>query len=126
MRCWSKGQKICQTYKLLKEATPRFPLTSTRGQVPLGTTAMKQSTPHPGPTGSTHQLLLQSRDCIVMAIYYARIVLTEKDGIKHLLPCKSENKHSLKRTDRAIRLIHLYLTLGHTPGVCMHFPVSLH
>lgn len=126
MRCWRKGQKICQTYKLLKEATLRFPLTSTRGQVPLGTTAMKQSTPHPGPKGSTHQLLLQSRDCIMMAVYYAWIVLTEKDGIKHLLPCTSENKHSLKGTDKAIRLIHLYSTLGHTPGVCMHVPVSLH
>lgn len=32
------------------------------------------------------QLLLQGGDCIVMAVYYARIVLTEKDGIKHLLP----------------------------------------
>lgn len=32
----------------------------------------------------------------MMAIYYARIVLTEKDRIKYLLPCKPENKHSLK------------------------------
>lgn len=32
------------------------------------------------------QLLLQGRHCIVMAIYYARIVLTEKDRIKYLLP----------------------------------------
>lgn len=62
----------------------------------------------------------------MMAVYYARIVLTEKDGIKHLLPCKSENKHSLKGTDKAIRLNHLYSPLGHTPGVCMHVPASLH
>ena len=107
MRCWSKGQNICQTYKLLKEVTPRFPLTSTCGQVPLGTIDVKQSTPHPGPKGSTHQLLLQGRDCVVMAVYYARIVLTEKDRIKHLLPCKPENKHSLKVTDKATRFIHL-------------------
>lgn len=29
----------------------------------------------------------------MMAVYYARIVLTEKDRIKYLLPCKPENKH---------------------------------
>ena len=33
----------------------------------------------------------------MMAVDYARVILTEKNRIKYLLPCKSESKHLLRR-----------------------------
>lgn len=47
----------------------------------------------------------------MMAVYYAGIVLTEKDGIKDFPPCKRENKHSLTATDQTTRFVHVYSAL---------------
>lgn len=62
----------------------------------------------------------------MMAVNYARIVLTEEDRIKYLLPCKSENKHLLKAADKAaIRLFRLYVTPGNIPASTFPVPFSL-
>lgn len=60
-----------------------------------------------------------------MAIYYARIVLTEKDWIKYFLPCKPENKHPLTATDKKLLGLFIYIQSSETshlfaPIFCFH------
>lgn len=61
-----------------------------------------------------------------MAVYYGGIVLTEKDRIKYLLPCKPGNKHSPKATDGTIGLVGFYSALRNIPGISIHFSFSYH
>lgn len=75
------------------QLTPGYPLSV----CPDGQVSLKERHATDTPrqlSATTHQLLLQGRDCVMMAVDDARVVLTEQHGVKDLFACRLGNKTS--------------------------------